>query len=143
MAYKTKPSLDSLSDLDKGTALAPLAAMKYSDIIHLSYRQALRLWVPLNREECSADRLRHIAALPPTIGSLRMRLEDLEDCWARYHNIAGQRPDRHKYPSIFYNQVWNDARTSKSELVVNTLSKAIETGSPDFIYADGDLVYVG
>jgi hypothetical protein len=144
MAYKTKPSLDSLSDLDKKTALAILTAMRYSDIIQLSYREALRLWVPLNRGKCRADRLRHTAAIPPNIGTLRMRIEELEDCWAEYRHIAGTRHDNHEYPSIFYNQVWNDARGEEHRNNDGSVDIENRCKSPEFIYSDdGDLRWVG
>jgi hypothetical protein len=145
MAYKTKPSLDSLSDLDKKTAIATLAAMKYSDIIQLSYRAALRLWLPLNRGKYRADQLRCVATIPPNISSLRLRVEDLEDRWAEHHRIAGgRRPDSHKYPSIFYNQVWNDARGEEHRNSDGSVDIENRCKSLDFIYSDdGDLRWVG
>jgi hypothetical protein len=120
-------NLELLSDLDKPTALSTLAAMEYSDILKLSYRQAIRLWAPLQRSRkgWKGSSAYVVATQPLDINAFKNRLSDLEDLWKEANKKGGSR-----YPSVEGSEYWYKARTQ---------------GSPDFIFSeDGtDLQWVG
>ena len=130
MTYTKLPTIASLSDLDHKTALAALTAMEYSDIIHLSYRQAIRLWIPLSKTEWYVKTLRSYLDRKLDPHTLSFCLEHLEDYWLEHHCKGYS----NVYPPILDNEVW---RKQIYQMGVATL--------PDFIYSeDGtDLQWVG
>jgi hypothetical protein len=152
---KTKlPTIDSLSDLDPKTALATLAAMEYSDIIHLSYRQALRLWVavPSIRRKTYADRMRQVAAREPRVEWLKEVINDLEYAKRYTRDSKGWFTEETELPSVLANKVWAAAATEEKHDHLKIggncdsgLSFESKTKNPDFIYSeDGtDLQWVG
>lgn len=109
---KWKIKYSSWSGLNTIDARSVLKRIAYHDIIYLSYREAVRLWLPLHLPRCIAINAANIAKRnkPITIEYFCLILEDLQDDWIMYNHIGyidGRRPFG-EYTSIFYNPIWND-----------------------------------
>jgi hypothetical protein len=152
---KTKqPPIASLSDLDPKTALATLAAMEYSDIIHLSYRQAVRLWVavPSIRRKTYADEMRQVAARKPRVEWLMRLIDELEYARRYTPDSKGWFTEEIDLPSVLANKAWAaavDEEQGDHMAIGGNCDWGrpfnSKTKSPDFIYSeDGtDLKWVG
>lgn len=155
MSSLKTPTINSLSDLDPKTALETLAAMEYSDIIHLSYRQALRLWVavPSIRRKTPADRMRQVAALNPRVQVWKELINDLEDAKQLHtRSLQSRLTRRIELPSVLTNEVFKAAADEEKADHMSIGGNCdwgrpfdSQTTSTDFIYSADktDLQWVG